>query len=500
MTVDKLSTSMSPVRFTARWFQWLKVLFALIAIVTGLLIAITIGQFGPIVLLAIPLLVILLLALGQPQLGLMALIIITFTQLSDVGISYHSLPSLAKPLAALMILLIMVRIALYGERPEGWLRAGPLLIIYAAVWFAALLHAGDFQAASTVFVGFAKDALGAVIVIFFIQKPTSLKGAVWAVIIAGFFMGAVGVFQTITGTFANNYFGFGGWQLQNSGDTTNYRLTGPYSNPNAFAQTLVFIIPLAIDRLWHERNYLLRLFAGATALLSILTVIFTYSRGGLLAMAFAIGILLVLRRPNFMPLLLTAALVIGVIQFLPDTYNSRILSLLQFTDLQSSQLTDQSFRGRVSENTAAWQMFLDHPLLGVGLGNFSVNYQSYSREIGIDPRRDPRTPASLYLELLSEQGLLGTVIFIWLAILIFRELYIARKNFNLKGYADEGFMVYSIVAGFVGYLFSAINKNSAYSNVFWVIVGIALSAGQVAHASHQKTKGPLSDQSRIDTE
>ena len=486
MTVDKLSTSMNPVRFTARWFQWLRVLFALIAIVSGLLIAITVRQFGPIVLLAVPLLVMLLLALGQPQLGLMALIIITFTQLSNVGILYHGLPSLAQPLAALLLLLIMVRIALYGERPEGWLRAGPLLIIYAAVWFAALLHAGNFQAASTAFVGFTKDALGAIIVLFFIQRPSSLKGAIWAVILAGLFMGAISLFQTFTGTYGNNYFGFASWQLQSSGGTSNHRLTGPYSNPNAFAQVLLFIVPLAVDRLWHERNVILRILAGVTAIFSILTIIFTYSRGGLLAMVFAIGVLLVLRRPNFIPLLLVAALAVGVIQFLPDTYNSRILSLLQFTDLQSGQLTDLSFRGRASENTVAWRMFLDHPLLGVGLGNFNVNYQDYSRDLGLDIRRVERSPASLYLELLSEQGLVGTAMFFWLMALVFRELRSARKNFQFSGLTDDSFMVIAVTAGFAGYLFAAITKNSAYSNVFWIIVGIAMAAGQIAHASRLK--------------
>ena len=491
MTADNLSSSMIPARFSNGGIQWSQILFALIAIATGLLVALAVGQFGVLVLLAIPLLVILLLALGQPQLGLMALVIITLTQLSNVAILYHGLPSLAQPLAALLFLLIIIRIALFGERPEGWLRAGPLLVIYALVWFASLLHAGNFQVASTAFIGFAKDALGAIIVIFFIQRPSSFKGAVWAVILAGLLMGSICLFQVFTNTYANNYFGFAGWQLQSSGSSSNHRLTGPYTNPNAFAQVLIFIVPLAIDRLWHERNIILRSLAGLAALFCALTVIFTYSRGGLLAMVFSVSVLLVLRRPNFLPLLFTAALLVGVIQFLPASYNSRVLSLLQFTDFQSGQLTDQSFRGRTSENTAAWRMFLDHPLLGIGLGNFNVNYQDYSRDLGLDTRRVERSPASLYLELLSEQGLVGTAIFFWLMALVFLELRTANKNFILSGLPDEGFIVVAVAAGFAGYLFAAITKNSAYSNVFWVIVGIAMASGQVAHASRLKAESGL---------
>jgi len=347
------------------------------------------------------------------------------------------------------------------------------------------LYAGDYQIANTTFVSFAKDMLGAVIVIFFIQQPSSLKGAIWALILAGLFMASVSVFQYLTGTFSNNYFGFGGWLAQVSGSSSSHRLTGPYDNPNAYAQVLAVIVPLAIDRFLNERNLPMRVLAGLAAGLSALAVVFTYSRGGFLALFFALGIYIVLRRPNFIFLVVVLALAIGLIQFLPDTYSSRLVTLFQLVPSQNALVTDPSLRGRTSENVAAWRMFLDHPILGVGIGNYGLNYQDYSREIGLDPRISSRTPASLYMELLAEQGLVGITVFATLLALIFRELYSARKNFQLSGMRDQAFMVAALFAGLAGYLFSAINKNSAYSNAFWVIVGIALAAGQVAYNSRQ---------------
>lgn len=460
----------------------MSVLFGSLAILAGLAISAAVGLFGSLVLLLIPVLLILVVALRQPQLGLMAFIIITVTQLSNIGIIYHGLPSLAQPVAGLLILLILFRMVLFGERPEGWFRAGPLLLVYSLVWFISLLNAPDYLAAYTTFIGFIKDALGAVIVLFFIQKPSSMRGAIWSVIAAGLVMSAVCVFQQVTKTYDNNYFGFGRWLLQTSSGGDNHRLMGPYDNPNAFAQVLVVIIPLALDRLWHERKTVLRITAGLAFLLSVLAVVFTYSRGGLLAMIFAVGLYFVLRRPNIMPVFFTAMLAIGLLQFLPASYYARILTLGQFTSSQN-KISDQSFVGRSSENISAWQMFLDHPILGVGLGNFNVEYQTYSRKLGLDPRRDPRSPASLYLELLSEQGIIGTFIFLLLLAMIFRELNTAKQNFQLAGLTDDATMMLALTAGFAGYLFSAIVKNSAYSNVFWVIVGIALAAGQVANRS-----------------
>jgi O-antigen ligase len=155
----------------------------------------------------------------------------------------------------------------------------------------------------------------------------------------------------------------------------------------------------------------------------------------------------------------------------------------------NNQVTDASFRGRLSENIAAWRMFLHDPLFGVGLGNYEVQYQDYSRQIGLDTRRVTRSPASLYLEVLSEQGLVGVIPFILLIYTIFTGLISARVQFTYAGLQDHSNMTMALLAGFTGYMIAAIVKNSAYSNVYWVLVGMALSAYQVAlYSSREKSK------------
>jgi O-antigen ligase len=123
---------------------------------------------------------------------------------------------------------------------------------------------------------------------------------------------------------------------------------------------------------------------------------------------------------------------------------------------------------------------LSDPFFGVGLGNFEVQYQDYSRQIGLDTRRVPRTPASLYLEVLSQQGLIGVLSFSLLIYTIFAGLRSARLQFAYAGMQDQANMTMALVSGFVGYMIAATVKNSAYSNVYWILVGMALSAAQVA--------------------
>ncbi len=52
-------------------------------------------------------------------------------------------------------------------------------------------------------------------------------------------------------------------------------------------------------------------------------------------------------------------------------------------------------------------------------------------------------------------------------------------------------MTMALLAGFAGYMIAATVKNSAYSNVYWVLVGMALSAGQVALFSVREKNNEL---------
>lgn len=497
MNVDK--TLSSTVRSVpARNNGWLGFLFGILAIALGVVVAVAVDQFGLFSLLVVLAILGVTWAVLQPEIGMIAFILITYTQLSQVLIQFHGLPSIAQPLAGMLLLVILIRIALYGERPLGWGRAAAIMIAFICVWFLSLLIAEDYTAAQMAFVGFAKDAVGALIIVFFIQSPASLRRALWAIIVAGLFMGAISVFQYLTNSFDMAFWGFGGWEQQVSGAISRQRVTGPYANPNAFAQVMLVVIPLALDRVWHERRLFWRALAGLAAFLAVLTIFITFSRGGLLAMMFTVAIFFILRRPSFFPIVITIALVYFLLGFIPSTYAERIGTLAQFLPTQNAELLDQSFRGRLSENTAAWQMFLDHPVVGVGLGNYSLQYQNYSRLIGVDPRRTARSPASLYMEILSEQGLVGMVVFVILLIMVFGGMRRAYRQFRRSGMEREADMSLALMAGFLGYMFSAVTKNSAYSNVFWLLVGITFAAVQVAKASqlerHTKDPKPLSEE------
>lgn len=459
------------------------VLFIGISIVSGVVAAFIGAQVGWIGLLAAPVLLGGLAMLIWPEVGILTFVFIIYIQLSYVINNYHSgIPAPGQPLLGFLLFLIVWRIVVYGDRPTGWKRAS-IIFLVIGTWLVSVTVAGDFTSAISAFQKFVEDAALAFVVVFFINDKRKLRLVIWALLIAGIFMGTISVFQSLTSTFNNFYWGYGGWTESSTGGVSNHRVAGPYGNPNAYSQALVVLVPLALDRLWHEKKTMARVLAGYALAVSTLSIFFTYSRNGFLTLLLTLAFLVIMRRPSFIPLVLSGVLIVLLIQFLPASYTERIATLFQFSSGSANQVADESFRGRISENTAAWMMFRDNPLFGVGLNNFQINYQSYSRQIGLDPRRDERSPASFYLELLSEQGLVGTTIFLVFMVFIFRGLWNAYRRFKQIRMDDVGSMTIAFISGLVGYMIFYISKNSAYPNAFWILLGIAIAIAQVAENS-----------------
>jgi O-antigen ligase len=469
--------------------DWLGIFFAILAIAAGTGVALAVRQFGVTALLLIPAVGLFIISIVYPELGVITLIIVTYTQLSNVLIKFHNLPSISQPLAALLLVVILIRVAALGDRAQGWISAALRFAGYGFVLILSVLAAKAFQPAYVEFQDYVKDILVAMIIVTLVQNPRRFKHAVWAIIFAGILIGSVSVYQHLTSTYANDYFGLGGWVTETTGQTSAQRVTGPFSNPNAFSQVLVVVVILALDRLWHERNLLLRLAAGWGLVICSLAILYSYSRGGLLALIFALAVLIIERRPNFFPVAFTVAIGLFVLQFLPEAYTARLATLTELLPFGNAQISTSSYRGRLSENMASWMMFRDNPVLGVGLKNFPEQYQSYSRQLGLDPRNTARSPASLYGEVIAEQGLVGLIVFFAFMGSVHTGLRRAKRLFLEAAMTDEANYVTALWAGLAGYLFAAITKNSAYSNVFWMLIGLGIAALSVAvnsHRTHQK--------------
>jgi hypothetical protein len=125
-----------------------------------------------------------------------------------------------------------------------------------------------------------------------------------------------------------------------------------------------------------------------------------------------------------------------LLPIMPRGYWDRILTMVNISPMDVTMQTESSLRGRSSEMIIAGQMFEDHPLIGVGSGNYPVNYLRYSMRLGLDDRLQDRQAHSLILETAAELGAAGLFAFALLLTTLFVGLRRAKRQLYAIQRAD----------------------------------------------------------------
>lgn len=409
--------------------------------------------------------------------GLILFVFITYSYFSSVAIENFGIPSLAKLFVLLLLFAIILRWALWGERPSGWARITLLIGIYCLVGIASMPYSADIDQARRTLIYLIKDSIVAIIVVMLLKRTNALRGVVWSLLAAGILMGTMGVYQHLTGTFDNNYWGLAIAVMKDiAGGTADYRISGPIGAPNFFAQIILVLIPLAGERIWHEKSFLLKSLAAWALIVCTLSLFFTYSRGGLLALLIMLFVFMVLYPPR--PKIALVLLITGIplLYLLPPQYIDRMLTLRDIIPRSNqTAMSDDALRGRKSEMIAALHMFLDHPIRGVGLGNYEVYYQKYSRKVLLDSRLEGRQAHSRYLEILAETGLIGFGAFFLIIWMMFRGMWLARKVALERGKNELAGSITALIISMAGFLTASLFLHDDFARFFWLLIGIAFA-------------------------
>jgi O-antigen ligase len=463
-------------------------LAALLALLVGGVAGALAWLIGPLPILALLLgLTLAALTFRRPELGALALIFVSYTRISDVALANGAPLSAAELLGAWLLVVLLLRWQLYGEAPAGWTRPALFLGLYGLVLLGSLLYAHFPQETLAALVEFAKNVLLVLLIVAGLQRSDGggLRRAVWALLAAGLFLGLLSVYQQFTGDFEQRFFGFSVAEVQNiAGRVSGYRIGGPLGSPNYYAMILIPLVALALDRMLQERDPGLRVAAALTLAVVLLSILFTFSRGGFIALGVVLALLLWrlvrhYRRPGL--LLAIILIVMVLLPLAPPSFRQRLATIpTALAESEPSAISEPSIRGRLSEWAASVQMFRDHPLVGVGLANYPVHYLEYSSELGLDGRREERSPHSLFLEVAAESGLLGLAAFGALFFAMAAGLVYAHAAFRRAGRRAEAELVVALTIGLTGYLVASLFLHAAYPRFFWILAAIAFAAPVIA--------------------
>lgn len=478
-----------------RYFSIFLLLSLLLGIFAGMGVVV-LGQ-PALILLAVIGLAIFVGAVVSTEFGLLILVFLAYTRLSDIAVHRFDAPSVAKLFIPLLIGAILARWVFNNEPPRGWEKVSILLGIYGLVGFGSILYAPDPSRVLYTMLAYAKDAIIAVVVVILLHSPRTFHKVVWCLLAIGIFLGTISIFQYVTHTYQNDYWGFASANIQTIvGQKSDYRAAGPIGDPNYFAQVMVVLVPMALERFLHEKRLLLRGLALWALVAALFSVLLTYSRGGFLALGVAVISFFILYPPkiSFIPVGIVLALVLASLA--PPSYFDRILSVNElFNPSGSLYVQDLALRGRTSENLAAVEMIKEHPLFGVGLSNFSLLFNEYSRESGLALVATERAAHNLYLEVLAETGIVGIAVFLFILSSSFKSLILAWRTFQKTNHKDYAGLTAGFAMGLLGYLIAAFFIHNAYPRYFYLLIGLALSCEMVARNHLQE----LRERSRMKT-
>src|SRR5690606_543220 len=219
------------------------------------------------------------------------------------------------------------------------------------VVFGSIFYASDFSIAFGTGIDFLKDGVITIIMVVLINHVATFRKVMWVLLGAGIFLGTISVYQGVTGQYDSEAWGFGrSGFLSIVGYTEGNRVTGPMGDPNYYAQLILVLIPIAMNRFVSEKHWIMRGLAAWAVLACTLTVVFTYSRGAVVALII-MGVFAMLHRPpRIADLVLGAVLFAILMAFLPSNYTARIATILDVFGGTNDIRTEVSFRGRASEN------------------------------------------------------------------------------------------------------------------------------------------------------
>jgi len=246
--------------------------------------------------------------------------------------------------------------------------------------------------------------------------------------------------------------------------TYDERLTAFYSSPNYLA---LYLAPGIFFGLFffckqYSQNKLSKqtLFYLLTLLLISISLYFTYSYGA------------------WMAILLSLLLTRLVLQPIKKQFFALIVLLLFFFALFASQIgtqklsaalslsTQSSFASRIMIWKSSLLLITQHPLVGIGAGNFQAAY------LNTQPYFPPYLewavpqPHNIFLAFWLQAGLAGLTGFLWLLFFIFKTFSAIFKNKKNAAFAAPlfGFFLYTILHGMLDTTYW---KNDL-SFLFWI--------------------------------
>jgi O-antigen ligase len=346
----------------------------------------------------------------------------------------------------------------------------PLALLFA-VYACSTLWAYDLGGARTETLRLLFSLGGFALVPFFVRDRASLRWTLLALVASAGALAAAGIYQQVTGDFFWN---------EGLGEFGERRINTFFADPNHFARFLLEGIVVALA-LWCFVRRPVRAWLLAPAIaLSLVTLVFTGSRGAWIVGAFMLPLAVLA-----MPVERKQRLRIiggGVAAITAFALATAAVSPFFTKRVNTFTFGVEAFGARPYLVEAGLDMFTDHPLTGVGAGGYQGSFEEDYYEY-----KDPKIKANVTashtssVTVLAELGLIGVIAVLFL--MLRWGLYV-RDLARTRDLELRTIVVALGICSAVVFLGSQTEGRFLEDPYLWLFAGLAVAVEGILRAHH----------------
>jgi O-antigen ligase len=315
-----------------------------------------------------------------------------------------------------------------------------------------------------------------------IKEQHKIEKLLFIIIILGTIMGTYGILQ---------YFGidFKFW----GGNIGRGQVFGLFGNVNYFAEYIILPLSLTIGLILAKSKVFNRLFLFIALIAMGGALFFTFTRGSYLAITGTIPVIIFLYYKSSVKennkifykkiifyFLLLVVIILAII-YIPHPLNKENTPLRKLRSRTSiSSLTSgNSIMRRIAIWKFTWMMIEDYPVLGSGIGTYGYHSLKYQADFFAEGNNRDIYPHGFavqahneYLQIWSELGIIGLLIFLWVVFTYFRTIFIHLRKMDEKEKSITIGLAGGVTAVLVDAIFGFPLQLAASISLFWMFLGL----------------------------
>src|SRR2546426_9946488 len=329
-----------------------------------------------------------------------------------------------------------------------------LTIPFAVAWRGGAFH--------TVFSKFSKGVIVALLITLLVQSLPQLRKLLLV-------QAAAVALMTISSVIIHP----GGMRLQGV-------LGGIFQNPNDLAINIAINWPLCLALFFRARDIGKKLFWLICLVGMLYAVVATYSRSGLLAMIVSVLVCLWefgIRGKRFAMIMIAGVIgIVGIgVAISTPNYVTRVESLFRGNIEGSGDKGSLEARRELLKESI--RLSFQHPLFGVGPGNFPAATESW------------RVTHNTYTELSAEGGFPALILFVVILGLAFRNVRRVRKTDQYRRSREIQLFTSAMWAGLAAYVVGAAFASTEYQLFPYFMVAYTSVLYRLASQPIQEAEG-----------